>query len=645
VNKTLLPGEEEEDGKVKGKKEGLSEGDPELRLQAFLNNIKRGKGNGDDSDDGEEGSEDAGQTDPFGNSLNTQGQILGLGTSTTDPDPNKSANADPNAATAGAAQAVNFELPNLEIFDSKQQVDAASMPVPQVNEEPVNYEVGIEAISQEVAVIQGLLGGGDAEQIRTLLLAGLTRDEILVRLGGNNYSQVLPITSETASGINPPLVASDLAVYSPEASIFSEQAAILATIGDTWVDPGVPQGIIDESNSRIEILNVPTEAVMPPPGDNEAQLGALDRKEIAEEADKVPEAPGEVIEIRTPDKTQSDFDDARNEPPTLLNSLGDLVKPWGIDSATERVLDPRRRMLLDDIRFGSHKHEKYTVYEGDTLNSIAKRKLKEVRLAKLIYNTGQNKKILGPHIDFKSTALKKGLVLELPNFAEIITYKSLYLHDHRSMHAQLEIGGPLPSADKSSKLSEPICYTCRINDTLLAIAKRYYQDAAIWKLIAQKNQLSIANGSATARLKRGDKITLPDGNEVEEFKSTLLTMESLTAHPNSGLLAIAHKTRRTVAGPGETQHETRMITKGDLGEGDASLLLKLEVSTKGQWLPIVEYSVGKPSSYLQIYEISGGKRFVPIELRTREARELAENDLAINAQQYCANFFAGVLPF
>jgi hypothetical protein len=32
-------------------------------------------------------------------------------------------------------------------------------------------------------------------------------------------------------------------------------------------------------------------------------------------------------------------------------------------------------------------------------------------------------------------------------------------------------------------------------------------------------------------------------------------------------------------------------------------------------------------------------------LRTREARELAENDLAINAQQYCANFFAGVLPF
>jgi hypothetical protein len=219
------------------------------------------------------------------------------------------------------------------------------------------------------------------------------------------------------------------------------------------------------------------------------------------------------------------------------------------------------------------------------------------------------------------------------------------LNDPRSIHTYLQIGGPLPSADKPSKLSEPIGYTCRINDTLLSIAKRYYQDAAIWKLIAQKNQISTANGGATASLKRGKKIVLPDGNEVEEFRNQLLTMESLTAQPRTGLSAISSKVREAAVHQSSTKYETRLITQGDLGEGNTSLLLKLEVNTNEQWLPVVEYSVSELSSHLQIYEINGSKRFVPIKLRTREARELAENDLAINAQQYCANFFAGVLPF
>ncbi len=96
----------------------------------------------------------------------------------------------------------------------------------------------------------------------------------------------------------------------------------------------------------------------------------------------------------------------------------------------------------------------------------------------------------------------------------------------------------------------------------------------------------------------------------------------------------------------ETREFTsRLVTQGDLGSGGDALALRLEIQINGQWSTVIEYKVGGGDSRIKANTRSGRQRVVKVELPTRAARELAENDLTANALVYCQEYLADRLPF
>jgi hypothetical protein len=190
----------------------------------------------------------------------------------------------------------------------------------------------------------------------------------------------------------------------------------------------------------------------------------------------------------------------------------------------------------------------------------------------------------------------------------------------------------------------------------------------LWELIATTNKLSTkldASGLPAAKLKRGTVLELPSQSEVKTFLANKAASPAATAGRNLaehtfGLAEIASNTagakapRKINAAKDLAQRVTasqknaaltrssdvRVITQEDLSEGTNSLLLRLELKHKDTWFPVVEYSVNTQFSGLKLYDTNGEKKRVAIQLPTRAARELAENDIAANSQAYCEKFLS-----
>ncbi len=93
-------------------------------------------------------------------------------------------------------------------------------------------------------------------------------------------------------------------------------------------------------------------------------------------------------------------------------------------------------------------------------------------------------------------------------------------------------------------------------------------------------------------------------------------------------------------------YSCRVITQPDLGEGSDALDLKLEIYTSGCWSTVVEYTIrAADDSRVTVYTGAGRRHQISIELPSRAARELAENDLSANGTIYCANYLRDRLPF
>jgi hypothetical protein len=616
-HKTIVPGGEEEGTKVPGKKEPTRELPPEANLQALLDNISRGKGKGEITEHGEELGGANGKTDPFGNSLNTQGHILGTGTGKADPDPTKAHNVDPNAPTAGAVQAWDPTklLPELEIFDPAK----------------------VEAARKQELIANGLVPGQE--------FPGIVR-EPGVQYDPRTFNGAMN-WQEDAGG-----------TPAPPGSKFD--SGVAATAGG---DPGLPYGMMpgDDGNiRRAEAIEARAE-----------QAELRDRKEIIDvpvEREKEPPLPrredfdsgvvSTVDDTRPPkEHVARDKEDKKDE--GIVGRLESLVDAMITDAATGRsVENPESRILIDNL-FEEGEREQYTVYEGDTLESIARRKLKDRRYAPLLYSL--NRDTLGHIKDFKNHQLPPGAVLHLPSMAETMRFKVHVLADTTPLLVYVNTHGKLQASDKPSETDAPLTYTCRLGDTLLSIATRHpaLRDAALWKLLAKINNLSTetdANGLPAVKLKRGKVLRLPKPKEIENYRNFLLAQSLEETLPQLGRTVLANRTfsvdpvskagdSTDASDPGKAMYESRVITQTDLGEGNTNLLLRLAVKTRERWMPVVEYVVTDHLSGLKFYDFQGERKNIRIDLPTRAARELAENDLAVNAQQYCAKFLAGALPF
>jgi hypothetical protein len=392
-------------------------------------------------------------------------------------------------------------------------------------------------------------------------------------------------------------------------------------------------------------------------------------------------------------------DDVRNQMTTLLTDQSENLT--GVSD---------RRTVKDFIDELLHhtKRRSYRIESGDTLEKLARRFLKDKRLAHLIYLL--NEDLLGNQADFSNIQLRAGQVLIMPSIEDVLQYRIHILHDVMPPHIYKNImDNPDERIVGSSKLLRAT-YSCRFGDRLTSVAARHsaIRDEKLWTLIAQLNGLSTAtdrNGQPKVALKRAQKLILPSRKDIEDhFRRSSHGMpaklpvavpsipvvdpeidafvspaeERATVNWGDGsdlptpLSALAQKVEPgtglsnrelgpdTAPKSGGTNgpnskgpkskprriepNEARIVAPEDLGEGSEEICLRLEFQYEGKWLPVIEYTGTKEQIYLHIYTLAGRTDSIPIALPTRSIRELAECDLGANYQRYCQKFLEGDRP-
>ena len=184
---------------------------------------------------------------------------------------------------------------------------------------------------------------------------------------------------------------------------------------------------------------------------------------------------------------------------------------------------------------------KYVVKQNDTLESIATKQLGARDLWELIYELNKSlitvKMILGKQL----YVLPPGSVLWLPSKKQIREWRRRRLSQQantrqdtavpRGFASDVEGTGQGDSRRSNvENLLGPIrktnvpTYTVRLGDTLRSIAMKHpaLNDVKLWKLLAEKNGLSVAadgKGNPTANLQRGTSLVLPTTMEILEFRS------------------------------------------------------------------------------------------------------------------------------
>jgi hypothetical protein len=198
---------------------------------------------------------------------------------------------------------------------------------------------------------------------------------------------------------------------------------------------------------------------------------------------------------------------------------------------------------------------KYVILPGDTLESIATKKLGNKKLAELIYEINKGT-IPYRIVDGRQLLqLRPRAVLQLPTKSEIKRFisrvffskpmqfeydtleamaatvssnvkPSLVKADPATLKRRENVEKLLGSMSNIVKKDERIKYTCRLGDTLrsLAISHPSLKDVSLWKLVAQLNNLSLkvdGKGHPVAVLKRGVRLIIPTKEEIVLFREQM----------------------------------------------------------------------------------------------------------------------------
>jgi len=208
------------------------------------------------------------------------------------------------------------------------------------------------------------------------------------------------------------------------------------------------------------------------------------------------------------------------------------------------------------------RRRRYIVKDKDTLESIATKQLKDVKLAALIYDINRSV-IQSKKVDEKDVVdLRPGLVIWLPSTADISKFQK---EGAKSMASQVSadeelrkrfgdgwdgtasgakpegvraglinnsnVGGETrrENIEKmlgsvSKKDDGQLKYVVRLGDSLKSIAMKHpaLQDVALWKLLACVNELDQSTddkGSPIVKLARGSTLIIPETMQIEEYCS------------------------------------------------------------------------------------------------------------------------------
>ncbi len=270
----------------------------------------------------------------------------------------------------------------------------------------------------------------------------------------------------------------------------------------------------------------------------------------------------EALENRR--RLKADEERRREEEEERLRKRKEEIKK--VSDAMNAVIATSRRNELERVRklleqqrkieeFISQdtRQTKYTVKYGETLEVIAKKFFKDVRVALLIYDINRSKVAMSK-IDGKVIyTVKAGTTLMLPSPRQA---REWAMRNKYMPASEPESAPPVMSAADKAALDERvkniekvlgaldvvgpassdtgIHYNVRLGDTLRSIAMKHplLNDVALWRLLADKNGIDLATderGIPKAQLKRGTRLVMPTRDEIVEFRKTI----GVLTHPAS----------------------------------------------------------------------------------------------------------------
>ena len=367
---------------------------------------------------------------------------------------------------------------------------------------------------------------------------------------------------------------------------------------------GVKVDIKTETKAESEVKNENKSGSKPdikPDSDQHTESKSDRRPESI--ADKIgrpdKQEPGERPELHVPNSFEIDHEGVKSETPIADGRQSDRTEGKLPDEkekgreAEEREEEDRVRnaaiaaliavkkkqqqeekenlLQNDKSKKDEDKRRRYVVKEKDTLETIAKKQLRDIRLAALIYEI--NKHMLPVRLEKGKQIIepRPGSSIWLPSESEIKEFRSRLYAAPKSGSSILQQSNALKTKqsaeeeldsrfgdnwDGSAKISagmlgaavaknqnrraniekilgpmgtKPtdslrIRYIVRLSDTLDGVAAKHpaIKDAEMWPLIARLNQLSEdedEDGKPLAELRRGMVLTLPLPQEIELYKN------------------------------------------------------------------------------------------------------------------------------
>ncbi len=291
-------------------------------------------------------------------------------------------------------------------------------------------------------------------------------------------------------------------------------------------------------------------------------------------------------------KKEKDSEEDKLEEEQRANARAQMIAAMMAQKKQQEQAEKDRQLLIDEAKKkGEDKRRRYVVKEKDTLESIAKKQLRDVRLSALIYEI--NKHMLPVRMEKGKQVVdpRPGTSIWLPSESEIREFRSRLYAPTRppvpgqpSSRTTPDKAGQSPEDELSARFgagwdgqhgtaspaagmlgaavaksqvrraniekilgpmapktpdSGRIRYIVRLSDTLEGVAAKHpaLKDASLWPLLARLNELSDEaddDDKPLATLRRGMVLNLPTPQEISQFRQAQEESGGDEAGPSTG---------------------------------------------------------------------------------------------------------------
>lgn len=280
---------------------------------------------------------------------------------------------------------------------------------------------------------------------------------------------------------------------------------------------------------------------------------------------------------------------------------------------------------------------RYVCRLGDTLRSIAMRHpaLKDVALWRLVAEINN----ISTQTDRKGVPLaelKRAQTIVLPLPAEIAEFKeqqkSSAAASHQTKAPATEVSKPCPKCNRL--IVGSICAPCaRSSEQSKAQPKAYIntpeQSAETIDLEAPAAKLPDYNSGHAAK-------QLDDMQDATTSLLKAAGFKPIESQARTGTDNAEARTQRNVITV--ISEDCRIVSFGSQENSSAGFRARLEYKQQEFWLPVILYEINDGTSWRHEYNLNGGRKSSRIELPPSQAKQLADNDLAKNWDNYLKKF-------